>query len=136
MGLDISVGYLADVAAHDATGAARIREDFKRANVALVQAGVPQHHEPETLDQTNRFSCQMWGYSGLHYLRRVAAFEALGLALPAPGDDSSSRDVVVQRYYREVTQSPGFVARLLGRKARLSFQHLMVHSDAEGYYVP
>jgi hypothetical protein len=80
----------------------------------------------------------MWGYSGLHHLRRIAAYTAFGLSLPDPIAGDAPNDFVLKRYYEEVTRSPGLVSRLF--KARrgnsLRYQHLIIHSDAEGYYVP
>lgn len=68
----------------------------------------------------------MYGYSGLHYLRRVGAHLALGRRLPPPGDKGAADDPVLQRDYWN-----GFLAG-----ERLKYQHLIIHSDAEGFYVP
>jgi hypothetical protein len=80
----------------------------------------------------------MWGYSGLHHLRRIAAHAALGLPMPSPVADGAAEDPVLKRYYAEVVKPPNFVARLLRSQSgdSLCFQHLIVHSDAEGFYVP
>jgi hypothetical protein len=80
----------------------------------------------------------MWGYSGLHHLRRIAAHAAFGLPRPDPVAGDAANDSVLKRYYREVTRSPGLMSRLirLSRGRALGYQHLIVHSDAEGYYVP
>jgi hypothetical protein len=56
--------------------AARFRESLTRLNIALGRAGLGQHIEPETLATGTDFSRSMWGYSGLHYLRRSAAYMA------------------------------------------------------------
>ena len=62
----------------------------------------------------------MYGYSGLHYLRRFAAYLDLKGTIPDPGDQESSKDPVLAKYY----QRGG------------TFDHLIQHSDAEGYYLP
>jgi hypothetical protein len=68
----------------------------------------------------------MYGYGGIHYLRRVGAHLALGMPIPLPGDKEAAKDPVLQRDYWD-----GFIAG-----ERLKYQHLIIHSDAEGFYVP
>jgi hypothetical protein len=138
LGLSLSVGYLADLSSADPEGTIAVSSYFARLNEALLAAGCEAHREPIELDQSLRFSCDMWGYSGLHHLRRVAAYAALDLPMPPPVAKSATDDAVLKRYYSEVTQRPGLVARLFRSRSgdSLRFQHLIVHSDAEGYYVP
>jgi hypothetical protein len=140
MGLDLSVGILVEAAIYDTDSLASFRTEFEHLSQALVEAGLQPHNEPEQLSKEQTFSCQMWGYSGLHYLRRVAAHEALGKALPGPGDSESSHDPVVEDYYARVcTPKRGWLRRLFNwspMAGQLDFEHLMLHSDAEGYYVP
>lgn len=111
MGLSIQVGGFEDDG----------WEMYELLSKALVEAGLPSHNEPRGLGNDGVFSCQMWGYSGLHYLRRLAAYIAQGKAVPSPGDDDSSEDAVLQDYYD--LMAPGF-------------EHLVLHSDAEGFYAP
>jgi hypothetical protein len=138
LGLSLSVGYLADVVSSDPEGSAEVSSYFARLDDALVAAGYKPHHEPVELDESLRFSCDMWGYSGLHHLRRIAAYAALSLPMPPPVAKDATDDPVLKRYYAEVTQAPSLVARLFQSRSgnRLRYQHLIVHSDAEGYYVP
>lgn len=135
MGLAIEVGYLADLLGNDAEGADQFRDDMARLNEYLESAGLPPHHEPEMCEV---FSCDMYGYSGIHYLRRVAAHLDLIGKLPSPGGEDASKDDVMEQYYRLARQSrPGLLQKLLGRAPRRgTFDHLLVHSDAEGYYLP
>lgn len=124
MGLALSVGILADLKENDAEGFAHYLAAFAEVNRVLGARGLPQHNEPQTVQRD--FSCGMYGYSGLHYLRRVAAYLALGEALPAPGT-------------RETYEAKGIIGRYYAAaeaNAKLRFQHLMVHSDAEGFYLP
>jgi hypothetical protein len=122
----------------DPEGSTEVSGYFTRLNEALAAAGHKSHREPVELDESVRFSCDMWGYSGLHHLRRIAAHAALGLPMPPPVEKGATDDAVLKRYYSEVTRRPNFVARLFRSRSRdsLRFQHLIVHSDAEGYYVP
>jgi len=138
VGLSLSVGYLADVSAGDSDASSRVSDDFERLNGALIAAGCKPHREPAVLDPSLQFSCDMWGYSGLHNLRRIAAHAAFGLPLPDPVAGDAANDFVLKRYYREVTRSPNLMSRLFRfrRGSALGYQHLIVHSDAEGYYVP
>lgn len=138
MGLSLSVGYLADVLSGDPEGSAEVSSYFVRLNEALVAAGYKLHREPVELDESLCFSCDMWGYSGLHHLRRIAAYAARGLPLPPPVAEGATDDPVPKRYYTEVTRPPNLAARLWRSRSgdSLRYQHLIVHSDAEGFYVP
>ena len=135
MGLDLEVGYLADLLANDEVGAEWFRDNLINLNAFLGSVGLAPHVEPEECDL---FSCQMYGYSGLHYLRRIAAHLDLQGILPPPGGEDASKDEVMAEYYRLADQSdPGFFGRMLGSTPRArTFDHLMLHSDAEGYYLP
>jgi hypothetical protein len=99
----------------------------------LAENGLPTYEEPETASW-EPVSFDMYGYSGLHYLRRIAAHLAAGLPLPEPGDDGASEDPVQEAYYDAVTGK----RKLFRRSPRFDrrFDHLLVHSDAEGFYVP
>jgi hypothetical protein len=138
LGLSLSVGYLADVAGGDPEGSTEVSSYFTRLNEALVAAGCKPHREPVELDVSLRFSCDMWGYSGLHHLRRIAAHAALGLPMPPPVAKGATEDPALKRYYAAVTRPPSLLARVFRSEsgAGLCYQHLIVHSDAEGYYVP
>jgi hypothetical protein len=80
LGLNLEVGILADLKRHDPDRYQNYREEFLRLNQFLVDSGLEHHQEPEDLPAEQVFSCQMWGYSGLHHLRRIAAHLALGIS--------------------------------------------------------
>jgi hypothetical protein len=123
MGLSLSVGMLADLLDNDAKGAKWAKQEFANINRALKDARLPLHNEPTAVEP--RYVCDMWGYGGLHLLRRIAAYQALGQGLPAPGArDGVANDPVVEEYYAKFEDSS------------LKYKHLMLHSDAEGYYLP
>ena len=135
MGLAIEVGYLADMKENDAEGEEHFRDDLNRLNRFLTSRGLPAHAEPEACPV---YSCEMYGYSGLHYLRRIAAHLDLRGALPTPGDQDASEDSVLLEYFK-LAERPqqGFLGRILRRLAKpRTFDHLILHSDAEGYYLP
>ena len=134
MGLSIEVGILADLNQNDQEGAQRCREEFATLNRFLASQGLAPHAEPESCEV---FSCDMWGYSGLHYLRRIAAHLDLQKRLPPPGDEDSAKDPVLTQYFQMVDKvSTGFLTRLFGLQSLRTFDHLIVHGDAEGFYLP
>ncbi len=138
MGLTLVVGALADLLEEDADGAAYLESQFAAVNQALAAAGLPAHTEPRTLAADRCWSGDMYGYSGVHYLRRIAAHVASGRSLPRPGDDGASDDPVLDAYFAVVEgRAPSLFGRMLGRPSPArAFDHLIVHSDAEGYYLP
>jgi hypothetical protein len=135
MGLSIQVGYLADMLTNDEEGAQWFREDLSRLNSYLQSLGMPEHVEPEDCPT---FSADMWGYSGLHYLRRSAAHIDLRGSLPEPGESDAGRDGVLQAYYNALNNpAPSLLSRILGKRPTTrTYDHLISHSDSEGFYVP
>jgi hypothetical protein len=111
------------------------REYFERqleaVNEILESFDLPRHEEPPDLEEERTFECETFGDSGLHYLRRLAAHLALKGELPPPGDEDAADDAVLNDYYKIFDAS---FAR--GKAAGIPFQHLIVHGDAEGYYLP
>jgi hypothetical protein len=137
VGLDITVGYLADLAENDPEFIEEVRKDFALANRVLAEKGLPTWEEPERADW-KPVSVDMIGYSGLHYLRRIAAHLAAGNGLPEPGDDDSSDDPLLEAYYK---RAEGGRTRGLFDRRRLPeidrrFDHLILHADNEGFYAP
>lgn len=98
---------------------------FEAVNECLIGAHQQPHHEPEFLPEELVFSCQMWGYSGLHHLRQFAAYLALNRPLYVPERKlHEAYDEVVAEYYA------------LAQERELPYQHLMHHGDADGMYIP
>ncbi len=136
MGLALEVGMLADLRENDSEGYENYLNQFNVLNEYLANVGLPAHREPEICDV---WSCDMYGYSGLHYLRRIAAHLDLTGKLPPPGDKESSHDITLQNYYKKAeNKKSGFLAKLLptSSKYRFSFNHLILHSDSDGFYLP
>jgi hypothetical protein len=72
----------------------------------------------------------MWGYGGLHYLRRIAAHLWAHQPLPPPGTEQDMRDPMRDPYVDRaisLTYSPTHPA---------AAAHLIWHSDAQAYYLP
>ncbi|NOZ21698.1 MAG: hypothetical protein GXP25_11510 [Planctomycetes bacterium] len=137
MRLAIKVGILADLKSNDSEGYEYYRDQFETINHALATAGLPLHHEPEG-NPASVWGCDL-PRAAVHGLRRIAAYEAFEYDIPAQGYVEGSRHPVVVDYYREIEGTPLVrLKRLLFRTRRgtLRFQHLMVHSDGEGYYLP
>ncbi|TWT39090.1 hypothetical protein [Blastopirellula retiformator] len=129
MGLALEVGILADLKTADEEGFAHFKVQFDLLNQLLAQNQLPPHVEPEEMPV---FSGAMFGYSGLHYLRRVAAHLIVNGAVPEPCvDRRPTDDPVMMACYDEIATMQD--ARSPEWKR---FDHLLCHSDAEGYYVP
>ena len=124
MGLALEVGILADLKDADEEGYASYVDAFEKLRTVLRSVGLEEHVEPDEVDDI--FSCDMLGYSGIHYLRRIAAHLAFDRPIPAPGSQETYKNVVLNEAYYESFDA--------GKD--MKFQHLMVHSDAEGFYVP
>lgn len=131
MGLTICVGLSADIRESDPEYAEYLERQLEAVNDILESFGLPAHQEPPVLEEEQTFECDMYGYSGLHRLRRVAAHLALRDKLPPPGDVEAADDPVLNDYHKifDATFAQG-------KAAEMPFQHLIVHSDAEGYYLP
>ncbi|HTI98101.1 MAG TPA: hypothetical protein VL527_04280 [Dongiaceae bacterium] len=126
MGLNIEVGIIADLLENDEEGAEHFRGDFAMLSRYLASIHLKAHIDPDKVDV---WSSDMYGYSGLHYLRRIAAHLHYTRSLPAPGDQNAAKDPNLVRYYSDFDKSDP-------TKAFGAFDHLIVHSDAEGFYIP
>jgi hypothetical protein len=145
MGLDLEVGGLAlAVAEGDEDVRRAYVEKFAVLNEFLRGRGHAHHEEPTTLPKGSYFGAQMWGYSGLHSIRRMAACHAIRGGLPPVSPDTmeDSQDPIISSYYSkfaayERKPAKNWWSRLIaGRPPSPPFAHLMWHSDAEGYYLP
>ncbi|MFJ5927104.1 hypothetical protein ACIQF6_31395 [Kitasatospora sp. NPDC092948] len=121
MGLDVVVGAL--IGAEEDV-ADWFREECATIGAVLEREGLPGWQEPLA---GPKFSDRVWGYSGLHTLRRVAAHLAANGQLPEPlkeGERASEDPELREAYFDIPDDPPG------------PFDHLIHHSDCEGYYVP
>ncbi len=143
MGLALEIGLLAFLKVHDPEGFDTYKKQFEYLNLILEEHRLPTHNEPTILKNSQKtWSCDMWGYSGLHNLRRVAAHLAFNDQLPQPisKDIRASQDKMLKKYYDSLSQqsSKSKWKRLFNKphQFNLRFQHLLIHSDAEGFYLP
>ena len=122
MGLNVVVGILVD-AEDDA--ADHFGCDFAVIRELLDMAGAGQWNEPD-LAEGDDLEGDIWGYSGLHALRRVAVHLAATGTLPRPLEASKATDdPLLKKTYAALPGDPAG-----------PFDHLIYHSDCEGYYVP
>lgn len=136
MGLALEVGMLADLTANDEEGAEWFREDLRKLDGVLARAGLFAHVEPV---ESAVHSTSTYGYSGLHYLRRCAAHLQYDNRLPPPlgSNEQAMHDPVYMRYSAEfVDENDGAEAGTMAKPSPRLFDHLIMHSDAEGFYVP
>ena len=131
MGLAICVGIPSEVRESDPEYVEYFGQQMEAVNGVLESFGLPEHSEPLDIEDERTAEFEMYDYSGLHCLRRLAAHLALKGELPPPGDDEAASDPVLNDYYRIFDAS--FAQ---GTAAGMPFQHLIVHGDAEGYYLP
>lgn len=131
MGLALCVGVPLEIRESDPEYVAYFEQQVETINGILESFDLPAHREPFDMEDERTFECDMVGDSGLHYLRRLAAHLALGRELPPPGDDGAASDPVLSDYYKIFDASFG-----RGEATHMPFQHLIVHGDAEGYYLP
>ena len=143
MGLALEVGILSDLKIHDQEGYNEVKIKFQNCYSILERYGVPSNfQEPEDLHENEIWSCQMLGYSGLHYLRRLAAHLWDRQMDILPGEEKLiDDDQIVEKYYNSyqfLEENPRKFSIFKKKPAPkvFSYEHLMVHSDAEGYYFP
>jgi hypothetical protein len=128
-----------DLKKNDEEGFVAHMDEFERINMFLRKIGFSEHKEPININGKDIFSCDMLGYSGLHYLRRIAAYIAQGKTMPEPGDINSAKDPELDHYQEAVMVSGKSIFKFIFGKTKgqdLAFQHLTQHSDCEGYYLP
>jgi hypothetical protein len=143
MGLTLAVGLFAQNLAEDEEDAEALSEPFRHLDEVLAEAGFVTHSEPTSLPHEEYFEAQMWGYGGLHALRRLAAYVAIEGRLPEPVEYGAwTDDPVYQDFckaherYAQNPLSRGFLGMFRKKIVPPPFQHLVMHSDAEGFYVP
>ncbi|MEL7021648.1 MAG: hypothetical protein AAGK47_08570 [Bacteroidota bacterium] len=96
MGLALQTGILAALQNSDHTLFRQYETELAATSTHLRQSGVAhEFQEPVQLPTDRRWSTDMYGYSGLHYLRRLAAYITLEKEMPRPGDWQSSSDPVL-----------------------------------------
>lgn len=141
MGLTVAVGLYAQNIADGEDDL--LDEPFELLNLVLAEHGQPPHFEPKVIAHDAYFEAQMWGYGGLHALRRVAAHLVLNGRLPsAVGYSEYTKDAAYIQFSNQHDQyarnplSPGFFGLFRKPLPAPPFQHLMMHSDAEGFYIP
>jgi hypothetical protein len=141
MGLTVAVGLYAQNLAEE--GEKFLDEPFIHLNEVLVEKGMAPHAEPRTIPNDEYFEAGMWGYGGLHALRRVAAYLTLKGKLPPPVEYSKYTEDPVYLEFNEIHDgfirnplSTGFFGMFRKLLPAPPFQHLVMHSDAEGFYTP
>lgn len=128
MGLGLDVGVLVNCQTEYPEGYEELTHQFDLINILLTKNGLPQHTEPEDIPT---FDCSMGSYSNIHYLRRIAAHLLVNDQMPEPILRGPADDPILDRYYSKVQTHPYSCSSPWKR-----FDHLLLHSDCEGFYLP
>lgn len=114
-----------------------LREEFSRLGHGLAEFELPPHEEPEALDG-GESSYWIAHPSGLHLLRRLALHLWAHDRLPAPGGDEDLEDPLFGDYYDCLVEPEieAFWERARKNNPHPDFEHLLVHSDHEGWHIP
>jgi hypothetical protein len=135
MGLILSVGLLASTRRYSPERLNYADDQLAAINEVLQEQGLPEYQEPEDLEV---WSVDLWGQSGLQTLRRVAAHLWACQGVPEParrgiaGVPEASSDPMLNAYYDEVQRW----LRQGAPRYRMAYEHLILHSDDRGYYLP
>jgi hypothetical protein len=121
MGLNMVVGVLVEA---DEEYAELVQRDFTEIGELLRRAGAGSWAEPATVQDAE---FEMWGYSGLHTVRRLAVHLGASGRLPEPLAEAhrATDDALLTKAYAALPANPPG-----------PFDHLIYHSDCAGYYVP
>jgi hypothetical protein len=124
MGLSVTIGIPA-IDLDDDDIRKRYESDFRLVNRLLKAAGVPSHRE--RMPASDWWQAEM-GYGSLHFLRRFAA----GIAV------NGQPPVSLKKNARASTEPeiPAYREKRQSGEGEAKYDHLIFHSDAEGYYVP
>lgn len=136
--------------------------EAERRHRAAVQAGLRVAGTTEFVarlaseedDALSDLSWRVGGYASLHYLRRYAVHVGEGTTAPVEAKDDATEDPALRRWYETEREqiapgvweyrgpassaSTGGWLGLFSKKQKSKFfpLHLVMHSDADGYYVP
>lgn len=116
-----------------------LREEFSRLGHGLAEFELPPHEEPETLPEGEGESSFLIAHpNGLHLLRRLALHLWAHDRLPAPGGDEDLEDPLFGDYYDCLVEPEieAFWERARKNNPHPNFEHLLVHSDHEGWHIP
>jgi hypothetical protein len=131
VGLTLYVGLSPEIREGDPEFVEHFEQQFEVVNDVLESFGLPGHEEPFDIEARRTFECGMYGYFGFYSLQRLAAHLALKGELPPPAERDDEDDPVLQDYCRIFDAS--FAQ---GKASGMPFQHLIVHADGEGFYLP
>jgi hypothetical protein len=122
MGLNISVGMLADLIENDEAGANWLSATLRGVNEVLAEHDRPTYEEPEQVPPLiSRAQSLNYSYSFLHYLRRFYANVIHNPKwIPTVTSDGES-----------ATDDP-----VLAEEMYMMSSHLLCHSDSDGFYLP
>lgn len=120
MSLEITVGLLyllSNIGEYE--GLNYYKDMFNDINKVLKRHNIDTYKEPINLKREEIFYFQI-KYSVVASLKKLAAYIALNEVLPSPNYQNKN---IIEQYMKE-------------KKHKHSFDHLILHSDCDGFYVP
>ena len=132
MGVDLTVGYLAEMKANDAEGMAQSRKRFADITKRLKKDKLPAYKEPEDLDY---WTIRVWPQNGIALLQRLAIFLwRKNGKLPTPATyemDAPFEGKDIAKIYEDCYFYPEE-----SNKKGQNFRHLVCHSCRDGGWLP
>lgn len=131
----LTVGLLADLKRRQVEIASELENEFGELNRVLEKSGVATHDEPQEAPLWERETTSL----DLHCLRRLAANIDLRGELPEPGcEENVDDDEPTNSYYELAAGKKSILARMLTPASKIPrhFDHLIVHRDNDGFYLP
>jgi hypothetical protein len=137
MALSVVVGVLADLRGSDPDAETFFRHRFADINQVLQQKHFEPHHEPAERSNGFPWRCTLAGYNDLHALRRVAV-ALLNGRMPVPENGRAGADMMLREYYSShLYRRPTSPVVMSPHHATpWAFKHLLMHQDADGFYLP
>jgi hypothetical protein len=124
----LHVGWLDDMRRNDPEGYRDAKKDFAAINKALRAAGATTYQEPDRL-RGKGWSFKLYPENGIAFLQRFAAYFTEydePEEWPTPGDPKTMANPLDD----EEVEEAYYMLELL------PYQHLILHSPRDGYWVP
>ena len=132
MGVDVTVGYLAEMRANDAEGMKHVRKRFADLKKRMKKDGLPTYTEPEDI---HYWAIRVWPQIGIALLQRLAIYLwRKNGKLPTPA--TYEMDAPFEgREMSKIYEDCYFYSEECNKKGQ-NFRHLVCHSCRDGGWLP